>query len=63
MFYFFYFLTALFIALKLTGYIAWSWWLVWLPAMIAGGITLIFLAFAVIAAMQRPRQWYERFRD
>jgi hypothetical protein len=24
-------LTLLFVALKLTGYIAWSWWLVFLP--------------------------------
>lgn len=31
----------LFIGLKLTGYITWSWWLVLLP--IYGGIALIFI--------------------
>ena len=48
---FFSLLTILFIALKLTGYIAWSWWWVlapiWIPAVIAIFIILIFL----IAAM------------
>ncbi len=50
----------LFIALKLTGVITWSWWLVTLPLwfgwaiiaawfLIAGGAVLVVLALAVIA--------------
>lgn len=38
-------LTVLFIGLKLTGYIAWSWWWVlsplWLPTVVVLGILLI----------------------
>ncbi|AWD93332.1 hypothetical protein AB9_095 [Acinetobacter phage vB_AbaM_B9] len=36
-------LTIVFIALKLTGYIAWSWWLVLLPMIIQVGIGVIAL--------------------
>lgn len=35
----------LFIALKLTGYIAWSWWLVLLP--LYGGLAVV-LAFLLV---------------
>jgi hypothetical protein len=38
-------LTLLFIAMKLTGFIAWSWWLVLLP--IIGPIGLLFLGLVV----------------
>lgn len=38
-------LTLLFIALKLTGYISWSWWWVlsplWIPALLVFSIALI----------------------
>ena len=34
------FLALIFITLKLTGYITWSWWLVTLP--LWGGVALIF---------------------
>jgi hypothetical protein len=43
-------LTLLFIALKLTGYIAWSWWLVLLPAYFGIAVFLVVFAFAVSAA-------------
>ena len=40
-------LTVLFIGLKLTGYVSWSWWWVlapiWAPLAIVLGILLIFL--------------------
>ena len=39
-------LTLLFIALKLTGYIAWSWWLVLSPMLV--GMTLILLIIVTI---------------
>ena len=42
-------LSILFIALKLTGVIAWSWWWVLLPVYIGIPITIIALAIAVIA--------------
>lgn len=50
-------LTIVFIVLKLTGYIAWSWWWVlsplWIPAAIFCGVMLcigIFTLFCVIVA-------------
>ncbi len=46
-------LAVLFIGLKLTGFIAWSWWWVisplWIPLCIAIIITLIALIFIAIA--------------
>ena len=42
---FFGLLTILFIALKLTGYINWSWWFVLLP--LYGPITLLLVATGV----------------
>jgi hypothetical protein len=45
-------LTVLFIGLKLTNHIAWSWWWVlsplWLPAVIVLGIVLIALIFKAV---------------
>ena len=45
-------LTILFIGLKLTGYVAWSWWWVlcpiWIPILIVIIIVLIFVAYHVI---------------
>jgi hypothetical protein len=46
-------LTILFIALKLTGYIEWSWWAVlapiWIPLVFVGGCVIIIGVFFVIA--------------
>lgn len=38
-------LTIVFITLKLTGYIAWSWW--WVLAPLWGGIALVLVIFAI----------------
>jgi len=56
-------LTILFIALKLTGYISWSWWWVlsplWIPLAIVAAIFLVFALIAgvimVIAALVNKR--------
>ena len=39
--------TALFVALKLMGYIAWSWWLVLMPSIVAIVLALLFLGLAI----------------
>lgn len=44
-------LTALFTAAKLVGLISWSWWLVFLPALIYLGICLLFFIVALVVAM------------
>lgn len=53
-------LTVLFVVLKLTGVIAWSWWLVLLPAIISFSIyalviviKLVMVLIAVIAVKKR----------
>lgn len=38
-------LTIVFITLKLTGYIAWSWW--WVLAPLWGGVALVLVIFAI----------------
>jgi hypothetical protein len=43
-------LTLIFITLKLTGYIAWSWWWVTAPLWISAFIALLLLAGALIIA-------------
>lgn len=48
-------LTILFIALKLTNYISWSWWWVlaplWVPSAVVLGILVILLVIAGVAAI------------
>lgn len=44
-------LTVLFVALKLCGVIAWSWLLVFSPALIGLAITLCILIVAFVVAM------------
>ena len=44
-------LTVLFVGLKLTGHIAWSWWWVLSPITISFGALLTILLFAVVAAV------------
>lgn len=44
-------LTALFVAAKLVGLIAWSWWLVFLPTIILSGIWVLFFVVALVVAM------------
>jgi hypothetical protein len=52
-------LTILFIALKLTGYISWSWWWVlsplWISALVFVGIIVAVLIGAVVVAVARGR--------
>jgi len=43
-------LTVLFIGLKLTGYIAWSWWWVLSPIWISFALVLLIILIAVIFA-------------
>jgi hypothetical protein len=44
-------LTLLFIGLKLTGYIAWSWWWVLSPILIPSALILSMLFIAVLVYM------------
>ena len=58
---FFGLLTILFIGLKLTGYINWSWWWVfaplWIPTGIVVGILIIVLiAFIIVSASEERRK-------
>lgn len=50
-------LTILFIGLKLTHYIDWSWWWVWSPVWISGlvglGLLFIFTVFFYLADRRR----------
>lgn len=43
-------LTIIFVIAKITGYITWSWWLVFSPVLIVLGLILFFLAVAVLIA-------------
>ena len=44
-------LTVLFVGLKLTGYIAWSWWWVLSPLWISALAVLLILAIALVVAV------------
>lgn len=44
-------LTILFIGLKLTGYIDWSWWWVWSPMLIGLAVFVAILIFALLMAL------------
>lgn len=44
-------LTLLFIALKLTGFITWSWWWVLAPIWMPLGILLTFITFCALMAV------------
>jgi hypothetical protein len=44
-------LTILFIGLKLTHYIDWSWWWVLSPSLIVGAIVLALLAILLLVAV------------
>lgn len=41
-------LTAIFAAAKVFGFVSWSWWIVFLPALISTGIGLSLLAVVVV---------------
>jgi ABC-type antimicrobial peptide transport system permease subunit len=42
-------LTLVFVVLKLTDYIDWSWWLVLLPPLLHVGLAIVIIAIGVIA--------------
>ena len=44
-------LTLLFIGLKLTGYISWSWWWVFAPIWMPIVVIILFVALAYVAAL------------
>lgn len=43
-------LTVIFVVLKLVGVIAWSWWLVFSPMLIVGGLLVLLLILALVVA-------------
>jgi hypothetical protein len=47
-------LTLLFVALKLTGYIDWSWWWVLAPTWIFVAVGLVFFASGAVMEWHRP---------
>jgi hypothetical protein len=46
----FHLFTLLFVGLKLTAVIDWSWWLVFAPSILIVGLQLLFLLLAIIIA-------------
>lgn len=59
---FFGLLTVLFVALKLTGYITWSWWwvlvLVWAPlALVLGVLALVLVFWLIMAIFGGKSRW------
>lgn len=46
----FHLLTLLFVGLKLTGYIAWSWWLVLLPSILVFLIAIMAILISLVVA-------------
>lgn len=53
-------LTLIFITLKLTGYIDWSWWLVLLPSIISIGLLVILLVLYFILDRVDPLWRYRK---
>ena len=47
-------LTIVFIVLKLTGYISWSWWLVLLPVLIPMVLVIALIVIAIISKNASP---------
>lgn len=52
---FFGFLTLIFVTLKLTNYIDWSWWLVLLP--MYGGFAVVMVLFLLVAIFDRKAKF------
>ena len=52
-------LTVLFVGLKLTGAIAWSWWWVLSPLWIVAGLAVVVFAvlLAVVAISDEVKEW------
>jgi len=56
-------LTIIFVVLKLVGVIAWSWWLVLSPLILAAVIYAIVLVIYVIAFIKMKRSIEREFDD
>lgn len=56
-------LTVIFVVLKLTGVIAWSWWLVVLPSIITAVILVTGFTLQIIVAVRTKRQFDKIFED
>lgn len=56
-------LTIIFVLLKAFGVIAWSWWLVFLPLIIAVGIYAIVTAIYIIGWIRMKREIDKAFDD
>jgi hypothetical protein len=54
-------LTILFIGLKLTGYIEWSWWWVLSPIWIGLALVLVIVAVILIVAKIKHKNVYNMF--
>lgn len=48
-------LTIVFIVLKLTGVIGWSWWLVLLPEIIAFGAYILWIVFIGVIVVKKNK--------
>ncbi len=56
-------LTIIFVVLKLIGVITWSWWIVFLPLIIAVGLYVIIIVLQVIFAAKIKRSIDREFDD
>lgn len=56
-------LTIIFVVMKLIGVISWSWWLVFLPEIIAVGIYLIFIIWWVWETRRIRKETRKMFDD
>ena len=56
-------LTIIFVILKLTGFIAWSWWLVFLPAIIAFTLYAIVITIQILMFVRLRKKVTKEFRN
>lgn len=56
-------LTIVFIALKLTGVISWSWWLVLLPEIIGAAFYIVVLLFVVLFKTKQEKHIRKTIRE
>jgi hypothetical protein len=56
-------LTIVFVVLKLTDVISWSWWLVLLPEIIAVGLYIIWIVVASVFIGSTHRKVSRSFKD
>jgi len=56
-------LTIIFVVLKLVGVISWSWWVVFLPLIIALGLYVLSIAISVMGLFRMSRRIKKDFDD